>query len=109
MKLKIGGVLVGYYIVLNLLDFKQVSEGFIFIGMVLDRNVFVMFDLFCKLIVEINFDSLDVVLQIWQFFQVGVDGVVNDIVFFGYVYVCRVVEVGLLWDVFIWEQVSGLL
>ncbi|KAK4645568.1 Mitochondrial presequence protease [Podospora bellae-mahoneyi] len=108
MKLKTGGVSVGYHTASNPLDFKQASEGLIFTGMALDRNVPVMFDLLRKLMVETNFDSPDAAPQIRQLLQAGADGVVNDIASSGHAYARRAAEAGLSWDAFIREQVNGL-
>ncbi|CRK49137.1 hypothetical protein BN1723_017006, partial [Verticillium longisporum] len=45
MKLKTGGMSVGYHSTPSPTDFQHATEGFIFAGMALDRNVPAMFDL----------------------------------------------------------------
>ena len=108
MKLKTGGVSVGYHSASLPSDFTKASEGFIFTGMALDRNVPYMFDLLRKLIVETNFDSPEAVQQIRQLLQASADGVVNDIASSGHAYARRSAEANLTWGAWLKEQVSGL-
>ncbi|RKU44960.1 Mitochondrial presequence protease [Coniochaeta pulveracea] len=108
IKLKTGGVSVGYHSSSLPTDISQASEGLIFTGMALDRHVPVMFDIMRKLIVETDFDSPDAVQQIRQLLQASADGVVNDIASSGHAYARRSAEAGLTWDAFLKEQVSGL-
>ncbi|OIW29689.1 hypothetical protein CONLIGDRAFT_340359 [Coniochaeta ligniaria NRRL 30616] len=108
IKLKTGGVSVGYHSASLPTDFTRASEGLIFTGMALDRHVPVMFDILRKLIVETNFDSPEAVQQIRQLLQASADGVVNDIASSGHAFARRSAEAGLTWDAFLKEQVSGL-
>lgn len=108
IKLKTGGVSVGYHSASQPTDFKQASEGLIFSGMALDRNVPVMFDLLRKLVVETNFDSPEAAQQIRQLLQAAADGVVNDIASSGHAFARRAAEASLTRDAFLKEQVSGL-
>jgi Zn-dependent M16 (insulinase) family peptidase len=108
IKLKTGGISVGYHSATLPTDFTQAREGIAFSGMALDRNVPVMFDLLRKVIVDTNFNSPDAVQQIRQLLQASADGVVNDIASSGHSYARRAAEAGLTWDAFLREQVSGL-
>ncbi len=108
IKLKTGGISVGYHSASQPTDYTQAKEGLSFSGMALDRNVPVMFDLLRKLIVDTNFDSPDAAQQIRQLLQASADGVVNDIASSGHAYARRAAEAGLTWDAFVREQVSGL-
>lgn len=108
IKLKTGGVSVGYHSASQPTDYAQAKEGLSFSGMALDRNVPVMFDLLRKLIVDTNFDSPEAAQQIRQLLQAASDGVVNDIASSGHAYARRAAEAGLTWDAFVREQVSGL-
>ncbi|KAK4103850.1 hypothetical protein N658DRAFT_232654 [Parathielavia hyrcaniae] len=108
IKLKTGGVSVGYHSASQPTDFAQAKEGLVFSGMALDRNVPVMFDLLRKLIVDTDFDSPEAAQQIRQLLQAAADGVVNDIASSGHAYAQRAAEAGLTWDAFLREQVSGL-
>jgi Zn-dependent M16 (insulinase) family peptidase len=108
IKLKTGGVSVGYHSASRPTDFTQASEGLIFTGMALDRNVPVMFNLLRKLIIETNFDSPEAAQQIRQLLQASADGVVNDIASSGHAFARRAAEAGLTRDAFLKEQVGGL-
>lgn len=108
IKLKTGGVSVGYHSASRPTDFKEAAEGFAFSGMALDRNVPVMFDLLRKLVVETNFDSPEAAQQIRQLLQASADGVVNDIASSGHAFARRAAEAGLTRDSYYREQVSGL-
>ena len=108
IKLKTGGVSVGYHSASRPTDFRQATEGLIFTGMALDRNVPTMFELLRKLVVDTNFDSPEAAQQIRQLLQASADGVVNDIASSGHAFARRAAEAGLSWDSFLKEQVSGL-
>lgn len=108
IKLKTGGVSVGYHSASQATDFTKANEGLSFSGMALDRHVPVMFDLLRKLVVETNFDSPEAAGQIRQLLQASADGVVNDIASSGHAFARRAAEAGLTWDAFLREQVSGL-
>ncbi|KAI1258808.1 Metalloenzyme, LuxS/M16 peptidase-like protein [Xylariaceae sp. FL1019] len=108
IKLKTGGISVGYMSTASPTDFQQASEGLVLRGMALDRNVPDMFDLLRKLILETNFDSPEAALRIRQLLQASADGVVNDIASSGHAYARRYAESGLTRDAYLTEQVSGL-
>ncbi|KAK5660161.1 hypothetical protein OQA88_13630 [Cercophora sp. LCS_1] len=108
IKLKTGGVSVGYHSASSPTEFTKASEGLIFTGMALDRNVPTMFELLRTLVIDTNFDSPEASQQIRQLLQASADGVVNDIASSGHAYARRAAEAGLSWDAFLREQVSGL-
>ncbi|TPX06923.1 uncharacterized protein E0L32_011147 [Thyridium curvatum] len=108
IKLKTGGISVGYHSASHPEDYTQSSEGLIFTGMALDRNVPVMFDLLRRVVAETNFDSAEAVQQIRQLLQASADGVVNDIASSGHAFARRAAEAGLSVDAYHKEQVSGL-
>ncbi|KAK0728018.1 Metalloenzyme, LuxS/M16 peptidase-like protein [Lasiosphaeria miniovina] len=108
IKLKTGGVSVGYHSTSLPTDFTRATEGLVFTGMALDRNVPIMFDLLRKLVLDTNFDSPDAAQQIRQLLQASADGVVNDIASSGHSFARRAAEAGLTWDAFLKEQVGGL-
>ncbi|KAK3684989.1 Metalloenzyme, LuxS/M16 peptidase-like protein [Podospora appendiculata] len=108
MKLKTGGISIGYHSASKPTDFTQATEGLVFTGMALDRNVPTMFELLRKLVVDTNFDSPDAAQQIRQLLQASSDGVVNDIASSGHSFARRAAEAGLTWDAFLKEQVGGL-
>lgn len=108
IKLKTGGVSVGYHCTSSPTDFHQASEGLIFTGMSLDRNVPVMFDIIQKLVLQTDFDSPEAALRIRQLLQASADGVVNDIASTGHRYAMGYSESGLTRAGWLRQQVSGL-
>lgn len=108
IKLKTGGVSVGYYSSTSPSDYTQASEGFGFTGMALDRNVPHVFELLRKLVAETNFDSPEAVSQIRQLIQASSDGVVNDIASSGHSYARRAAEASLSSQGYLNEQIGGL-
>ncbi|EON97638.1 putative mitochondrial presequence protease protein [Phaeoacremonium minimum UCRPA7] len=108
IKLKTGGISVGYHSASSPTDYGKATEGLIFTGMALDRNVPAMYDLIRKVVAETNFDSPEAVQQIRQLLQASADGVVNDIASSGHAYARRCAEAGLSFDGYLREQVSGL-
>ncbi|KAH6688989.1 mitochondrial presequence protease [Plectosphaerella plurivora] len=108
IKLKTGGMSVGYHSTPSPTDFHSASEGLIFTGMALDRNVPAMFDLMRKLILETNFDSPEAALRIRQLLQASADGVVNDIASSGHNFARGVAEAGLTRNAWLRQQIGGL-
>ncbi|CRK18037.1 hypothetical protein BN1708_012211 [Verticillium longisporum] len=108
MKLKTGGMSVGYHSTPSPTDFQHATEGFIFAGMALDRNVPAMFDLLRKLIQETDFDSPEAGQRIRQLLQASADGVVNDIASSGHQFARGVAESGLTRNAWLRQQIGGL-
>ncbi|KAL7915003.1 Metalloenzyme, LuxS/M16 peptidase-like protein [Trichoderma velutinum] len=108
IKLKTGGVSVGYHSTPSPTDFTQSSEGIIFTGMALDRNVPVMYDLLRKLVQETDFDSPEASLRIRQLLQASADGVVNDIASSGHRFAMGHAESSLTRSAWLRQQVAGL-
>lgn len=108
IKLKTGGVSVGYHSASSPTDYMRASEGFAFTGMALDRNVPHVFALLRKLVAETNFDSTEAVQHIRQLIQASADGVVNDIASSGHSYARRAAEAGLTNHGYLSEQIGGL-
>ncbi|RYP22372.1 hypothetical protein DL765_001724 [Monosporascus sp. GIB2] len=108
IKLKTGGVSVGYHSTPSPTDFQQASEGLVFTGMALDRNVPAMLDLIRKLVLETNFDSPEAALRIRQLLEASADGVVNDIASSGHAFARRYAESSLTRNAYLGEQVGGL-
>lgn len=108
IKLKTGGVSVGYHSTASPTDFRTAQEGIIFTGMALDHNVPVMFDILQKLVLGTNFDSPEAALRIRQLLQASADGVVNDIASSGHRFAMAHAESGLTQSAWLRQQVSGL-
>lgn len=108
IKLKTGGVNVGYYASPSPNDFKVAAEGMSFAGTALDRNIPAMFRLLQKLVLETDFDSAEAQLRIRQLLQSGADGAVNNIASSGHVFARGYAEAGLTDYGRLKEQVGGL-
>ncbi|CAM1507924.1 Fc.00g047720.m01.CDS01 [Cosmosporella sp. VM-42] len=108
IKLKTGGVSVGYHSSPSPTNFHQATEGIIFTGMALDRNVPVMFDIIQKLVLGTDFDSPEAALRIRQLLQASADGVVNDIASTGHRFAMGYAESGVTRNAWLRQQVGGL-
>lgn len=108
MKLKTGGVSLGYHARTSPTDFMSAKEGLVFSGTALDRNVPEMFEILRKLILETNFDSPQAESQLRQLLQGSADGVVNNIASSGHSYARGFAEAGLTPYGRLKQQVSGL-
>ncbi|KAM4066477.1 peptidase m16C associated domain-containing protein [Hirsutella rhossiliensis] len=95
IKLKTGGVSVGYHSTPSPADFHQASEGIIFTGMALDRHVPDMFAILRRLVQETDFDSPEAPARIRQLLQASADGVINDIASSGHRFAMGYAESGL--------------
>lgn len=108
IKLKTGGVSAGYHAASSPTDFMAASEGMVFSGTALDRNVPDMFNILRMLILETNFDSPEAELRIRQLLQAGADGAVNSIASSGHAYAKGFAEARLTPTGYLREQVQGL-
>ncbi|KAF7960723.1 hypothetical protein EAE96_000396 [Botrytis aclada] len=108
MKLKTGGIGVGYHASSSPTDFKSASEGLSFSGTALDRNVPEMFGLLRKLVLETDFDSPDAEVRIRQLLQGSADGAVNNIASSGHAFARGYAEAGVTQYGRLKEQVGGL-
>lgn len=108
IKLKTGGVSVGYHSAPSPVDYTQAKEGIMWTGMALDRNVPAMFDVLRKLVAETDFDSPDAPRRIRQLLQASADGLVNDIASSGHQFARGYAESGLTRAAWLSQQVGGL-
>ncbi|KAG0645280.1 presequence protease [Hyphodiscus hymeniophilus] len=108
MKLKTGGVNIGYHASSSPSDFRSATEGMSFSGTALDRNVPDMFQLLRKLVLETDFDSAEAQSRVRQLLQGAADGAVNNIASSGHSYARGYAEAGLTAYGRIKEQVGGL-
>ncbi|KAF4120692.1 hypothetical protein GMORB2_2696 [Geosmithia morbida] len=108
IKLKTGGVSIGYHSTPSPTDFQQASEGIIFTGMALDPNVPAMYDLLHKMVLETDFDSPDAALRIRQLLQASADGLVSDIASSGHRFAMGAAESNLTRSAWLRQQVSGM-
>jgi Zn-dependent M16 (insulinase) family peptidase len=86
MKLKTGGISLGYHVTASPTDFLSASEGLVFSGTALDRNVPDMYNIMRMLVQETDFDGPEAELRVRQLLQGSADGVVNNIASSGHSY-----------------------
>ncbi|CAD6503276.1 BgTH12-02943 [Blumeria graminis f. sp. triticale] len=108
IKLKTGGLSTTYFNSLSPHDLNQSSEGLVFSGTSLDRNMTEMLGLLQKLVLETNFDGPEAIGQIKQLLQASSDGAVNAIASQGHSYAMSASESGFGHYYWRKEQVHGL-
>ena len=108
IKLKTGGVSVGYHSAPSPVDYTAAKEGIAWTGMALDRNVPAMFDILRKLVAETDFDSPDAPRRIRQLLRASADGLVSDIASTGHTFARSYAESGLTRAAWLSQQVGGL-
>ncbi|SPN98977.1 related to metalloprotease 1 [Cephalotrichum gorgonifer] len=108
IKLKTGGVSVGYHSAASPLNYAEAKEGIALTGMALDRNVPEMFGILRRLVAETDFDSPDAPRRIRQLLQASADGLVNDIASSGHQFARGYAESGLTRAAWLAQQVGGL-
>lgn len=108
IKLKTGGVSVGYHSAASPFNHMEAKEGIALTGMALDRNVPAMFEVLSKLVAETDFDSPEAPKRIRQLLQASADGLVNDIASSGHQFARAYAESGLTRAAWLSQQVGGL-
>ena len=108
IKLKTGGISVGYHSSTSPLAINNCEEGLIFAGYALDRNVPDMYDLFRMIIQETNFDGPEAERNIRQLLQTTANGATDSIAESGHSYARRFAEAGLTPQGRLGEQIGGL-
>lgn len=108
IKLKTGGISIGYSASASPTDFRNVSEGLAFSGWALDRNIPDMYGLLQTLILETDFDSPEAESRIRQLLQGAADGAVNTIASSGHSFAMRSAESGISPYGRLSEQIGGL-
>ena len=108
MKLKTGGINVGYHCSTSPLAMENCEEGLVFAGYALDRNIPNMYELLRIIIQETNFDGPEAERNIRQLLQTAANGATNSIAESGHSYARRFAEAGLTPQGRLSEQISGL-
>ncbi|KAF2740419.1 hypothetical protein EJ04DRAFT_572254 [Polyplosphaeria fusca] len=108
IKLKTGGVSVGYHSTPSPLSLTTFHEGLSFSGYALDQNVSGMFDLIRTLIIETDFDGPDAQQKIRELVQASASGAINSIAESGHSYARTYAEASLTPAGNLIEQTSGL-
>ena len=108
IKLKTGGISVGYHSSTSPLATEKCEEGLVFAGYALDRNVPDMYELFRMIVQETDFDGPEAERNVRQLLQTAANGATNSIAESGHSYARRFAEAGLTPQGRLAEQVSGL-
>ncbi|KAH0556072.1 Mitochondrial presequence protease [Trichoglossum hirsutum] len=108
IKLKTGGVRAGYHSSTSPMDLGTYSEGLVFSGYALDRNVQAMYELLRTIVLETDFDSVGAESMIRQLLQGTASGAVNSIAESGHGYARRFAEAGLTSEGRLKEEIAGL-
>ncbi|KAJ9659217.1 Mitochondrial presequence protease [Coniosporium apollinis] len=108
IKLKTGGISIGYHSTSSPLALDKYEEGFAFSGYALDRNLPAMYELLHTLVTETDFDSPNAEKQIRQLLQGAASDAVNVIAGSGHAYARRFAEAGLSPAGRLREQTAGL-
>jgi Zn-dependent M16 (insulinase) family peptidase len=108
IKLKTGGISVGYHLHSSPSDVHHVKEGISFSGYALDRNVAEMFDLLRIVIHETDFDSPEAEIKILQLLKSDASGAINSIAEMGHAYARRYANASVTLEGRLSEEYSGL-
>ncbi|KAF2499504.1 hypothetical protein BU16DRAFT_454597 [Lophium mytilinum] len=108
IKLKTGGISVGYHSSPSPDSVESYQEGLSFTGYALDRNVPAMYDLLRTVIFETDFDGSEAEKQIRELLQSSASGAVNSIAETGHSFARTFAEAGLTPIGRLNEQTGGL-
>ncbi|KAF1984527.1 hypothetical protein K402DRAFT_422749 [Aulographum hederae CBS 113979] len=108
IKLKTGGISVGYHTSTSPLTLSTYEEGLAMSGRALDRNVPAMYELLRTVITETDFDGPEAEKNIRQLLQTSASGAVDAIASSGHSYAMRFAQAGLSPVGRLREQTSGL-
>jgi Zn-dependent M16 (insulinase) family peptidase len=95
IKLKTGGISVGYHTALSPESLSKFEEGISFTGYGLDRNVPDMYELLRTIIQETDFDGPEAEKKIRELLQSSASGAINSIAESGHAFARRYAEAGL--------------
>lgn len=108
IKLKTGGLSVGYHSSTSPYALGQFEEGLVLSGHAFDRNMDALYDLFQKVIVETDFDDPEAERRILQLLQTSANGALDAVAEAGHGYARRYAAAGLTPEGRLKEQISGL-
>ncbi|KAF2474696.1 uncharacterized protein BDR25DRAFT_301357 [Lindgomyces ingoldianus] len=108
IKLKTGGISVGYHSSPSPHSLSAFREGLSFSGFALDRNVPDMYELLRTIITETDFDGPEAEKKIRELLQSSASGAINSIAESGHVFARTFAEAGLTPVGRLSEQTSGL-
>ena len=108
IKLKTGGISIGYHVSTSPHDLYKAEEGLGLVGHALDRNVPAMYELIKTVLLGTDFDSPNAHKMIRQLLQTNASGAVDAIAGSGHSYARRYAIAGLTPQGRMVEQTSGL-
>ncbi|KAI9660858.1 MAG: Mitochondrial presequence protease [Trizodia sp. TS-e1964] len=108
IKLKTGGITVGYHSSTSPTDVHTSSEGLVLSGYALDRNVPAMYELLRSVIVETDFESPEAENKIKQLLQATASGSADSIAGSGHAYARRYAGASLTPQGRVNEAIGGL-
>jgi len=95
IKLKTGGISVGYHTSQSPYSLRRFSEGLSFSGYAFDRNVPDMYELLRTIIQETDFDGPEAEKKIRELLQSSASGAINSIAESGHSFAMRYAEAGI--------------
>ncbi|KAF2112440.1 Metalloenzyme, LuxS/M16 peptidase-like protein [Lophiotrema nucula] len=108
IRLKTGGISVGYYSSPSPLSLSKFQEGLSLTGYALDRNVPDMYQLLRTVIMETDFDGAEAEKKIRELLQSSASGAINSIAESGHSFARTYAEAGLSPVGRLNEQTAGL-
>lgn len=108
IKLKTGGIRIGYHTSTSPTDILSCSEGFAFSGYALDQNVPVMYELFRMIVHETDFENPEAQLKVRELLQSATSSAVDSIAESGHGYARRFAEAGLTPQARFNEETAGI-
>ncbi|CAN9399133.1 unnamed protein product [Alternaria sp. RS040] len=108
IKLKTGGISVGYHSSPSPLSLNAYEEGMAFSGYAFDRNIPDMYELLRTIIQETDFDGPEAGKKIRELLQSAASGAINSIAESGHSYAMRYAEAGISPVSRLAEETGGL-
>ena len=108
IKLKTGGISVGYHSNQSPLSLDSYEEGIAFSGYAFDRNIPDMYELLRTILQETDFEGPEAEKKIRELLQASSSGAVNNIASSGHSYAMRYAEAGITEVGRLAEQTGGL-
>jgi presequence protease len=108
IKLKTGGISVGYHSSQSPLSLTSFEEGMSFSGYAFDRNIPDMYELLRTIVQETDFDSPEAEKKIRELLQSSASGAVSSIAESGHSFAMRYAEAGISPVGRLAEETSGL-
>lgn len=108
IQLKTGGISVSYCSATSPLDLRRATEGLLFTGSALDKNIPEMYEIFRMILQETDFDGAEARSRIHELLRSGASGALNAIANSGNSYALRYAERNLMPQGLLNEQSNGL-